>query len=357
MKKLLVLFIAIVAGFTTVAAQSVPDMKFKDLVHDFGTFPEETGKVTCSFEFTNTGKSDLIIQNVKASCGCTTPDWTKTPVKPGEKGFVEATYNATGRPGAFNKQITVTTSAGEERLTIKGEVTPKPPKVEDQYPFDMNGLRVKTLNVYMNNVEYPAQKTERIEVINTTSQPIALSFKGAPSYLTVKASPATLKANEKGTIDVTIDPKAAKDWGTVNPKFTVVLNGKPVDDKNFEITVFANIVENFSSMTAEQRANAPVLNVVATVKVGDLKVKTKQTSKFAVENVGKSDLLIHKASSDNNAITVVAPKAIKAGKKDEVKLQINTENMKPGKFTSRVTLVTNDPNRSVTSIVIEGEVK
>ena len=354
MKKLLVFFIAAIAGLT-VAAQ--PEIKFKDLVHDFGTFPEETGKVSCSFEFTNTGNGDLILQNVKASCGCTTPDWTKTPIKPGEKGFVEATYNATGRPGAFNKQITVTTNAGEERLTIKGEVIPKAPKVEDQYPFDMNGLRVKTQNVYLNNVEYPTQKTERIEVINTGKQQMALTFKGAPSYLTVKASPAILKANEKGTIDVTLDSKAAKDWGTINPEFTVVINGKPVDDKKFNITVFANIIENFSMMTAEQKASAPVLNVVANVKVGDVKAKSKQTSKFAIENAGKSELLIHKASSDNSAITVSAPKSIKGGKKDEIKLQINTENMTPGKFASRITLVTNDPNRSVTSILIEGEVK
>jgi hypothetical protein len=243
MKKLLVLFIAAVAGFTTVVAQGAPEIQFKDLVHDFGTFPEETGKVSCIFEFTNTGKSDLILQNVKASCGCTTPDWTKTPVKPGEKGFVEATYNSTGRPGAFNKQITVTTNAGEERLTIKGEVTPKPPKVEDQYPFDMNGLRVKSQIVNMEKIEYPSSKTERLEVINNTKEPVSLYFRGAPAYLTIKALPATLKANERGTIDVTLNSQPVRDSGNINPEFTVVMNGKQVNDKKFKITVSAKIVK------------------------------------------------------------------------------------------------------------------
>ena len=125
MKKLLVLFIAAIAGLATIAAQNAPEIKFNVSVHDFGTFPEETGKVSYTFEFTNSGQSDLIVQNVRASCGCTTPDWTKTPVKPGETGFVEVTYNASGRPGAFTKTITVTTNAGEEVLTIKGEVIPK----------------------------------------------------------------------------------------------------------------------------------------------------------------------------------------------------------------------------------------
>ena len=359
MKKLLVLFIAAVAGLTTVVAQNAPEIKFKDLVHDFGTFPEETGKVSCVFEFTNMGKSDLILQNVKASCGCTTPEWTKTPVKPGEKGTVEATYNASGRPGAFSKTITVTTNEGEERLTIKGDVIPKAPKVEDQYPFDMDGLRLKSQNIYLNNVEYPAQKTEHIEVINNTKDPINLSFKGAPSYLTVKASPSSLKANEKGTIDITFDSKAAKDWGAVNPEFSVVLNGKFVDDKKFKVATFAYIVENFSSMTAVQKANAPVLNInnSVNINIGDIKAKSKQTVKIPIGNDGKSDLLIHKATSDNKAVAVSAPKTIKAGKKEEIKLEINSESIKPGKFTNYITLITNDPNKSSTTVVIEGEVK
>jgi len=128
MKKLLILFTVIVAGMATLTAQvgaNTPGIKFSELVYDFGTFPEETGKVAYTFEFTNTGKSVLILQNVKASCGCTTPTWTKEPVAPGGMGVVEVIFDATGRAGAFNKTITVTTNAGEETLTIKGEVIPK----------------------------------------------------------------------------------------------------------------------------------------------------------------------------------------------------------------------------------------
>ena len=357
MKKLSVFFIAAIAGLTTLAAQSGPEIKFKELVHDFGTFPEERGKVSCTFEFTNTGKSDLILQNVKASCGCTTPSWTKEPVKPGGKGTVEATYNASGRPGVFNKTITVTTNAGEEKLTIKGDVTPKVPKVEDQYPFEMDGLRVKNQSVYFNSVEYPSQKTEKIEVINSSKEPVAIYFKGVPSYLLVKASPATLPANEKGVIEVTFDSKVAKDWGSITTGFTIVLNGKPVDDNKFKISLFANVVENFSSMTTEDKANAPVLNAVSSFNAGEFKAKSKKTVKLPVGNDGKRDLLIRKISSDNAAITVSSPKSIKSGKKDDVKLEINTENLKPGKFTSRLTVITNDPNKSVTFIQVEGEVK
>jgi len=127
MKKLSVLLIVAVAGLATVFAQNdpAPEIKFKELVYDFGTFPEETGKVSYIFEFSNAGKGELVVQNVRASCGCTTPNWTKEPISPKGTGVIEVTYNSTGRPGAFTKTITVTTNAGEETLTIKGEVIPK----------------------------------------------------------------------------------------------------------------------------------------------------------------------------------------------------------------------------------------
>ncbi|CAM3361779.1 DUF1573 domain-containing protein [Flavobacterium longum] len=75
------------------------------------------------FEFTNTGKTDIVITNVRPTCGCTVADYTKTPIKPGEKGKVNATFNAAVK-GAFTKTITVTTNAEEtpKSLTFKGTV-------------------------------------------------------------------------------------------------------------------------------------------------------------------------------------------------------------------------------------------
>lgn len=92
--------------------------------HDFGKVKQGT-PVTHEFKFTNTGKTPLVITNVQASCGCTTPAWTKEPVMPGGQGFIKATYNAAA-VGAFNKTVTVTANieTGFIQLTIKGEVQP-----------------------------------------------------------------------------------------------------------------------------------------------------------------------------------------------------------------------------------------
>lgn len=98
------------------------DITFDKEVNDFGIVPQGT-PASYTFYLKNTGKEPLIITNAQASCGCTTPDWTKEPIKPGQKGFVKATYNAAS-VGPFNKSITVTSNAkrGNVTLYIKGEV-------------------------------------------------------------------------------------------------------------------------------------------------------------------------------------------------------------------------------------------
>ncbi|HAW58147.1 MAG TPA: DUF1573 domain-containing protein [Bacteroidales bacterium] len=87
-----------------------PVIKFETIEHDFGrVFAGE--KVSYSFKFYNKGKSDLLITNVSASCGCTVPEWPRTPIAPGQEGYITVTFNTAGRNGFQQKQITVLTNA------------------------------------------------------------------------------------------------------------------------------------------------------------------------------------------------------------------------------------------------------
>lgn len=108
------------------ATTLVPDnMAFKGDNHDFGTVSEGPA-ADYEFTFTNTGKEPIILQRVQASCGCTTPSYSKDPVLPGKEGSIKASYNTNGRPGAFVKSITVVSNAGTKVLTIKGNVEKAP---------------------------------------------------------------------------------------------------------------------------------------------------------------------------------------------------------------------------------------
>jgi hypothetical protein len=100
-------------------------MKFSKEEHNFGTVPEGPA-VTTDFEFKNIGKEPIILSNVQASCGCTTPSWTKEPVLPGKTGKISATYNTQGRPGQVTKTVTVQSNVGSKVLKIVVNVEKAP---------------------------------------------------------------------------------------------------------------------------------------------------------------------------------------------------------------------------------------
>lgn len=106
-------------------AGKIAVMEFDETTHDFGTI-NSGDKVEHTFTFTNKGTSDLLISEAKASCGCTVPNYTKTPVKPGERGEVSVSFNSAGKSGNQNKSVTVTanTEKGSEVLKFTANVTP-----------------------------------------------------------------------------------------------------------------------------------------------------------------------------------------------------------------------------------------
>ncbi len=138
MKKILFMTVMLLAAVTAVMAQESAEIKFDKMVHNFGSFSEKNPVVSTVFTFENTGNAPLVINQAVASCGCTVPEYTKTPVSPGEKGEIKVTYNGTGKfPGHFKKSITIRSNATTEmvRLYIEGDMTEdkaEPAKKEEE---------------------------------------------------------------------------------------------------------------------------------------------------------------------------------------------------------------------------------
>ncbi|HEY0740687.1 MAG TPA: DUF1573 domain-containing protein [Chryseosolibacter sp.] len=119
------------ANPVTPAAETKPEgplpvATFTKLEHDFGTI-REGQVVEYTYTVKNTGEAPLIIQNAQPSCGCTAPDWTKTPIPVGGTGFVKASFDSNGKPNIQNKSITVTANTWPKQtvLRFKAMVTPK----------------------------------------------------------------------------------------------------------------------------------------------------------------------------------------------------------------------------------------
>jgi hypothetical protein len=115
----------IICLFCLLAAKAQP-VQFERNTHNFGQIFEQNGNATHEFKFKNTSNAPVTISRVGASCGCTTPDWSKEPIPPGGEGFVKAEYNPLGRPGPFEKYLTVTIDGypNNIELMIEGEVVP-----------------------------------------------------------------------------------------------------------------------------------------------------------------------------------------------------------------------------------------
>ena len=127
MKRATLLILSVMLCSLMAFSKEKPGMAFEKTEHNFGTIKEEMGAVTTRFEFTNTGTTPLIIRRVSASCGCTTPGYTREPILPGKTGTISAKYSTVARPGTFNKSITVYTNVPDTVyvLRIKGNVLPK----------------------------------------------------------------------------------------------------------------------------------------------------------------------------------------------------------------------------------------
>ncbi|RTQ47523.1 DUF1573 domain-containing protein [Hymenobacter gummosus] len=112
-----------VTGETAAPNPNAPVMTFAESEYNFGDI-KQGEVVKHTFEFTNTGKTPLLIDNAQASCGCTVPQWPKDPVAPGAKGTIAVEFNSTGKVGVQNKTITITanTQPNTTNIAIKGNV-------------------------------------------------------------------------------------------------------------------------------------------------------------------------------------------------------------------------------------------
>ena len=128
MKKIPTLFILLAAFFFAGAQGNSPSedvLKLRETEYNFGKIPQ--GKpVYHNFEIVNTGTQPLKLDNVQASCGCTTPEWSHDPIAPGAVATIKVGYNAAAE-NDFDKTITITYNTNQTKLLkIKGTVWKAP---------------------------------------------------------------------------------------------------------------------------------------------------------------------------------------------------------------------------------------
>lgn len=357
MKKI---FLGLSMVFICMTLMAQPVLKLSDAEHDFGKFKEEDGRQKFDFIVTNTGNQPLVIQNIIASCGCTKPEWTRSPIPPNGEGKITAIYDPANRPGQFNKTLTVYTNSKPQVsvLVIKGEVVPREKTIDELYRFPVGSVRFESNHLAFTNIKKTEKKIRVMPVINTSSSPARIEFENVPPHLTLKANPETLKPGQKGIIEGHYDATKNSTWGHVSDLIRVKINGESQPNTYYYIS--ANLVEDFSDLSKEDLVNAPVFTIESkNINLGKMHGSTTKDVEFKFTNQGKRDLIIRHIRSTCGCTAIqegIKSQGIKPGESGSIKAVFNSGGYK-GKVTKAIYVYTNDPKNSEVILMLTAEVE
>ena len=341
----------------TMMAQQ-PVITFEKTEHDFGKINEADGRVSVVFNFKNEGMAPLVLSNVRASCGCTTPTWTKEPIEPGQTGAITVTYNPNGRPGRFQKTVTITSNASEptKKVYIKGEVIPKQAKPVNQYKMAVGALNMKAKSLDLGTIKHGQKASGELEYTNQQKEDHKVELatnNETNAFLIHQVTLPEVKPNEVGKFIFAADTKGSKLYGPVEVYAYVVIDGKKELTDDYKLTIKANIEEDFSNLTVEQKQNAPILELPAEVNAGTFAAGKAHKFSFPLKNSGVNPLEIRRVYSPNDRIVVKStPKPIKSGKKGAVTIEINAKDLKPGAYSRELTVISNDYQNPIKKVTI-----
>ncbi|TAH27479.1 MAG: DUF1573 domain-containing protein [Cytophagales bacterium] len=332
---------------------------FTESSFDFGQIKEEKGIVSHEFTFTNNGSAPLSIIDVKASCGCTTPFYTKDFVAPGKKGVIKVQYDPFNRPGPFDKTLSImaNTDPAMSFLKIKGFVVAKVRTIEDDFPDTLGNLRMASRFMNMGSINNKEINTKEFEVYNEGSSLLSIHAPlGLPSHLKIDFLPKALPPKTKGKIIVSYDPKLKNDFGYLFDNFIVPTSDKKSPRK--EISVVAVVSEDFSGLTPEQKSLAPTIILNYKMKdFGDIQSGDIVPIEFQISNTGKSDLMIRKIKSTCKCISIQADLTIviKPNESILVKASLDTQGRK-GQEQKNIYIYSNDYKNPELTIDIKANI-
>jgi len=362
MKKLCLSFLLVVFVIATIAQ---PQIKFDNTTYDFGQIKEQDGKVTGRFEFTNVGTADLVLVKVAPGCGCTAANYTREPIPPGKRGFIDATYDPYNRPGAFHKNIRITTNepsqtepnAAPVLLFIKGNVEKRPPTVYELAGYNEGSgtIRIKERFTRLETSNIAPVK-HMVYIKNFSDKKSTITPTNIPPYITIETSFGnTLKPQEEGQITITFDPKKKNQIGDFREIITFITQ----DSIEPKITIFfdMHVSEDFSTLSEEKLRMAPVIALnVNNVNFGDVAKGSQSVQLVKVFNNGKSPLTIRQVKPSSTMYTVTIDQMqIEPGGSTTMTITFFAKN-RTGQQPATIDIITNDPKNPSINIKLDANI-
>lgn len=334
----------------TTLAQQARQLNFREETHDFGVVDENKGPVTHEFVFTNNSARPVKILNVQASCGCTTPGWSKDIIPQGKQGFIQASFDPKGRPGFFSKSLTVTTDldANPVILQIKGQVSNDDKPAASDYPVAKGSLRMKTSSFNMGRVFLKDEYVVReFTVLNGGSAPITFSGENThPSYIGVDVQPRTVAPGQKAVVRVSYNGALKKQYGFQSDNIELETDDASAPRKSF--SVYATLEDFFPEMSAAELAQAPRLTFESqSMDFGNIKGSGPAEREILVTNTGKKELQLKSIQPNCSCVTAEASKvSLKPGESGIIKITFNPQE-RSGTQNKAISFYSNDPRNPV----------
>ncbi len=337
-------------------AQEVPAIQFEETSHDFGT--QERGAPTeHTFVFTNVSDEPISLQRVKASCGCTTPSYTREAVQPGEKGEIKVKYDS-NRIGRFTKSITVTYQDGVRPvvLYIKGKIekSNSQAQIQQVYKRPMGNLAFDELVQNFGTLDSDKRSASVFRVRNNGSMPIKLGYEDQKNpEFDVAFSTRELTPGQTATITITAVGERFAEMGPFSRQLAINTSDQAMPEKTLSVSGVVNKV-----YTAEELAQLPNIEFEATsYQAGKVISGEKVVYAYKFTNTGQEDLIIESVKASCGC-TATAPKdkVIPGGSSSEIRATFNTRGRR-GKQAKSITVRSNDPDQGVIVLRLTAEVE
>lgn len=345
------------AQTNTVNAKNATEaIVFNTKVHNFGKFSIDSGAKNCTFEFTNNSNKPVLINNILSSCGCTTPEWPKKPIMPGEKGVIKVTFLNDQGPYPFDKALTVYTSASTKPIILRVTGVPygADKSLKQQFPIAIGPLGIRNNTLKMGQLEQGAQGSKNVMIANLSGKPVTVKFTDITPGLTLEIAPQPVPANGMSEITYKVDTGVKENWGSTIYKASVICNGVKASK---ELLIDCMIIDNFSKLSKEEKNNGPMILAKNSSHSFGTVAKTGQISAvFNLRNTGYRDLKIFKADTNGSKMNITLPKTVKAGEEFTVTVTINPADYS-GEQVFTITLITNSPNRPLVNLFVTGTIK
>ena len=358
MRRALTILLLALAALPSTAQ---PQVTWLERQHDFGVFKEENGKVHCAMRLVNTGTEPLMVIKAQAGCGCTGIDYPEAAIEPGDTATVEISYNPSGRPGQFTKQVIIFTNTVSRRtvLEITGNVIPTNATLDKQYPLQAGALRISQKSIPFGELVKGKNKTLYLSAYNASTDTIVVSVKGRKDHIRPAVVPDTVPPARVTALTVHYSTKNAPLWGLNTDTLTLV--NHPLNsalESSADVYLMAQVVEDFSDLTEQQRHDAPVVVVDCDDRLdfGTMKAGETASRTFTITNKGKDKLAIRRLwVPEGEGVNIKVDRTeIKRSKQAIVTVTVDTSRVQNNILNVPLTLMCNDPETPRLTIRLVG---